>query len=858
MAGSSPPHSFEDLPSTALEHILADASTDDVRRDSFNVVVRYFGRPETLFESWSDTSSAISPALGPEPIQDHHILERNSGDWRRWVTRLTPSCSASWRRWGIFDLVQLSMHVPKLDYPLISAAALFWNAALNLFVFPFGPLTVNLYDLSVLFGLPPHSHEFGSIDPSQSRFSDRFITSWSGQSYSAVMKHITPDPMEDHFKFLIVFFSHFLFCSRGRECTLRFVPLVRQLLETVQPVALGPLVLAAIYRGLFELTQETPGKLQRLASGPYARSFQKADSVAAWRIILVSRDLPTDISVLKDTRTTMEVYHPHFCTAATLVVFLNSGSSASGLRVLSSGGRHGHADSSFLPGDRPFLIFSCIGLLVSILLPWLSSLRLVPFNVYSAPSFSQKWKGSSPAASAPGRAGTSNVHPPASKRPRGPLLQLMGPKTTLCSPVAAGVPSQVEPSIPPSQPAVSPLSSDSSDLSLIRRRGRTQSSPAISLLPLAPGGPTVPTIVLSSRTGTFGTGETAGDEASSFPCNFVPYLASTPCADPSSSLAEDVAGCSGPIDPSVTAPSPFPDVVVIEVGTFPLTSAALDVPLAEGFVGAIHSSSVFVATTTPLLEAPADPVTAGFLGEVEATPSLSPISLNLFPSPSDHPPIAPAALSSGGPSKTSGGLILPPSSTSIGTAIPSSGPTGIITEACSSEPAISRAEDHSPMSIIHPTMVRSTWPVVSEASPSADARSLVATLPWRADDGLIDRVTRTIEKATANAPLGGPGPFPSSAYVDQLRLRQLLERESAKRSRTAKAKAAAILVLQRDYRATLARRARIESDRAFISEKISQLVAELDRLRLDSSSLDQAHQAPILKWRPKKASCEPF
>ncbi|KAJ4844387.1 hypothetical protein Tsubulata_002339 [Turnera subulata] len=310
MAGSSPPYSFEGLPSTALERILADASTDDVRRDSFNVVVRRFGRPETLFESWSDTSLAISPALGPAAIQDHHILERvcplihsdailfnrsislddyadeepllekyplyywpnaqskNSGDWRRWVTRLTPSCGASWRRWGIFDLVQLSMHVPKLDYPLFSAAALFWNAALYLFVFPFGPLTVNIYDLSVFFGLPPHGHDFGSIDPFQYRFSDRFNTSWSGQSYSAVMKHITPDPMEDHFKFLTVFFSCFLFCSRCRECTLRFVPLVRQLLEMSQPVALGPLVLAAIYRGLFELTQETPGKLQRLASGP--------------------------------------------------------------------------------------------------------------------------------------------------------------------------------------------------------------------------------------------------------------------------------------------------------------------------------------------------------------------------------------------------------------------------------------------------------------------------------------------------------------------------------------------------------------------------------------------------------------
>ncbi|KAJ4831025.1 hypothetical protein Tsubulata_048155 [Turnera subulata] len=79
---------------------------------------------------------------------------------------------------------------------------------------------------------------------------------------------VSLNPKEDHFKFLIVFFTKYLFCFHGKECTLRFVPLVRHLLESDNPIALGPLVLASICKGLHQLTTETPGELHSSASGP--------------------------------------------------------------------------------------------------------------------------------------------------------------------------------------------------------------------------------------------------------------------------------------------------------------------------------------------------------------------------------------------------------------------------------------------------------------------------------------------------------------------------------------------------------------------------------------------------------------
>ncbi|KAJ4828477.1 hypothetical protein Tsubulata_025294 [Turnera subulata] len=169
---------------------------------------------------------------------------------------------------------------------------------------------------------------------------------------------IPQDRREDHFKFLIVFFTRYLFYSRGKECTLRFVPLVCHLLESNHPVALGPLLLTAIYRGLRELTTETPGELHFSANGPlwlvqiwimaslpylvnfrhtnlrldgpksYAYQFvlrprnsadevtDHPDFIAVWRSILVSRDLLTVLTVLRnEPRTSVEVYRPHYCIA---------------------------------------------------------------------------------------------------------------------------------------------------------------------------------------------------------------------------------------------------------------------------------------------------------------------------------------------------------------------------------------------------------------------------------------------------------------------------------------------------------------------------------------------------------------
>ncbi|KAJ4827046.1 hypothetical protein Tsubulata_030796 [Turnera subulata] len=374
MATSCPGRSFDNLPLDILWNIQESSSlSDNAKRDRFFALINCIGLRGPFFETWVADLLVIS--LGPAAINDHPILEkvcplsrpsafpwsrsislrdyaskpplRNQypiqswpyepstglGEWRQWIDRLSGSCSGLWKRWGIYDLITLSLSILDLDYSFFSTAALFWNSSLNVFAFPSGPLTINLYDLSVLFGLPPHGHDFGTVSSEDSIFSDEFISSWSGKSYIAVMRQPTSlNPKEDHFKFLIVFFTKYLFCSRGKECTLRFVPLVRHLLESDNPVAWGPLsshpsigVFASLLRRLlvagsvfpflhWELTANLLQKVKRNLSRSiyYLRSLTDRTRSSAVFLLPEIRFLRFDLAALFHTLRSGMTFCPLF------------------------------------------------------------------------------------------------------------------------------------------------------------------------------------------------------------------------------------------------------------------------------------------------------------------------------------------------------------------------------------------------------------------------------------------------------------------------------------------------------------------------------------------------------------------
>ncbi|KAJ4840081.1 hypothetical protein Tsubulata_042606 [Turnera subulata] len=313
-----PSRSFDNLPLDILWDLQESSSlSDSAKRDRFFALIDRIGLRGPLFETWVADSLVIS--LGPAAINDHPILEK--------VCPLSRPNAIPWGR--SISLRDYTNGPPLKDqYPIQT-----W---------PYEPSTglgewrqwINRLS-SVLFGLPPHGHDFGIVSSENSIFSDEFISSWSGKSYIVVM--------------------------RQPECTLCFVPLVLHLLESDNPIALGPLVLASIYKGLHQLTTETPGELHSSASGPlwlvqiwlmaslpeltrvwpqnfrldsstsYGYQFvlplpaqvflrdesaDHPDYAATWKSILAARDLPSDLTALKnEPRTSVEVYHPHYYVA---------------------------------------------------------------------------------------------------------------------------------------------------------------------------------------------------------------------------------------------------------------------------------------------------------------------------------------------------------------------------------------------------------------------------------------------------------------------------------------------------------------------------------------------------------------
>lgn len=60
---------------------------------------------------------------------------------------------ALWKRYGIYELIQLIRTQLETNLPLLPAANFFWSSSFNAFVFPFSTFIITLYNLAVLFVL---------------------------------------------------------------------------------------------------------------------------------------------------------------------------------------------------------------------------------------------------------------------------------------------------------------------------------------------------------------------------------------------------------------------------------------------------------------------------------------------------------------------------------------------------------------------------------------------------------------------------------------------------------------------------------------------------------------------------------
>ncbi|KAJ4837012.1 hypothetical protein Tsubulata_016669 [Turnera subulata] len=796
MATSCPTRSFDNLSLDILWDLQESLSlSDNAKRDRFFALIDHIGLRGPLFETWVADSLVIS--LGPTAINDHSILEK--------VCPLSRSTAIPWgRSISLRDYtdepplrdqypIQTWPYEPSTGYSFFSTATLFWNSSLNVFAFPFGPLTIKLYDLSVLFGLPPHGHDFSIVSSENSIFSDEFISTCSGKSYIAVMRQ--PESLntkEDHFKFLIVFFTKYLFCSRGKECTLCFVPLVRHLLESENPVALGSLVLASIYQGLHQLTTET----------------------LAWKSILAPRDLPTDLTVLKnEPRMRVEVYHPHYCAAQL--------------------GFYQHVLVS-LEFSR-----NCLSLHDH-----------VPFSC-------RKRKGQS---------STGSVWPNTSKRSRGVHL---GASTAFAAFLDTPGPSlNPQASLPLNSPVINVEHSDeeaseSSGEPLQYRRNPSRSTPVTPVFREADFLRTgAPQFSSSPRSGSSETGETFGDDVlSPFPGHsFLPDAISSTTAPRTLHFQVSAVELPAIFVPSPQAPVPFfPSTAeasfsIIASNTAGVSEAQAEVPphpeastetrplatastiVSSILAPAVNSEGVLLTSVGETPVPPPVSSVAAFQAHLDPkAPMTTRVSISPLPRPTE------SMVSS------LGGFSFPASSPAVFEPVllvsfsqSTLLPRGTINHAATDHSTGSSAQVLVPLHIDELNLQRLVLrlpdslrdPTIVVEICAVCTRLLAPPSPLGQDiHALVELLNRNVE---------------GEAYLVQLARKSnnsghllALQRESECRFIDAKLKAAELLVLKTDYQCTLHQQAVIDADCVATHEKIAQLEEELTRLREHYSALDQ-------------------
>ena len=74
-------------------------------------------------------------------------------EWITWVDRLSPYFHEHWQSLGNAQFIKLTKVSVTLDLDLMSTALRFWLKGLNSFLFPNGPASITMRDISIPTGL---------------------------------------------------------------------------------------------------------------------------------------------------------------------------------------------------------------------------------------------------------------------------------------------------------------------------------------------------------------------------------------------------------------------------------------------------------------------------------------------------------------------------------------------------------------------------------------------------------------------------------------------------------------------------------------------------------------------------------
>ncbi|BFG28518.1 hypothetical protein CerSpe_147920 [Prunus speciosa] len=187
--------------------------------------------------------------------------------WATWVKRMEPKFRDSWISNGTYHAIMCSAIQLQPDEALLSSALMFWNSASNTFDFGVGPMSISILDLAVVFGFRPHGRSADCLadferTPEENgqmglRIDDMTCQINVNRAFGLFMKNFqgveSADPQVEHMMFLLYWLNRFIFPNASGNITMEWIHLA-EALAYHSDVAIGPLLLASIYRCLRDIT----------------------------------------------------------------------------------------------------------------------------------------------------------------------------------------------------------------------------------------------------------------------------------------------------------------------------------------------------------------------------------------------------------------------------------------------------------------------------------------------------------------------------------------------------------------------------------------------------------------------------
>ncbi|XP_074310961.1 uncharacterized protein LOC141646878 [Silene latifolia] len=193
--------------------------------------------------------------------------------WKTWVENLQKTHESAWRKAGIFDAIKCSTYHIAKDSDLILNLVEKWCPETNTFVFPWGEATVTLEDVYVLGGFSPLGVSVcnsSSLGNNVVQVENKLIESY--RKLTKKRHNLSHLRWQEHFMrhggeieyagFLSLWLVRYVFPDKNISRVTQTVFPIAARISCGAKFALGPAILASLYRNLTVLKKEIVDNLR--------------------------------------------------------------------------------------------------------------------------------------------------------------------------------------------------------------------------------------------------------------------------------------------------------------------------------------------------------------------------------------------------------------------------------------------------------------------------------------------------------------------------------------------------------------------------------------------------------------------